>query len=274
MPGRILDNVWLDIFPINSQAAERLGYPTQKPEALLERIIQASSSPGDVVLDPFAGCGTTIAAAQRLDRQWIGIDITHLSIALLKNRLKDQFGIKPKADYAVIGEPGSLDGARELARYNRFQFEWWALSLVQARPTGALPGSRRGKKGADQGVDGVITFIDEANVKPKRALVQVKSGKVSSRDIRDLVGAVEREEAAMGVFITLEAPTREMVTEALSAGVYHSEAFGREFPRIQLLTVEELLDETNAVQMPMQRATFKQAARDRGPQATQPPLPL
>lgn len=263
-----LQDVWIDIDPLNSQAKERLGYPTQKPVALLERIIEASSNPGDVVLDPFAGCGTAMHAAQKLGRRWIGIDITHLSISLLVSRMNNAFQLKPRVDYDVIGEPVSADGARQLAEDNRHQFEWWALSLVQAKPTGGESGSKRGKKGADRGIDGVITFIDEASAQPKRILVQVKSGNVNSGLIRDLVGTVEREKAALGVFITLAPPSGPMVKEALSAGVYHSEAWGRDYPRIQILTIEELLSGQAGVQMPMQRTTFKQAEpeRDPGPQ--------
>ncbi|MBN2471364.1 MAG: restriction endonuclease [Anaerolineae bacterium] len=269
MKGIPTQDIWSDIPPLMGSSAERLGYPTQKPVALLERIIEASSNPGDVVLDPFCGCGTAIAAAQKLGRQWIGIDVTHLSISLQKYRLENAFKLKPKVDYDVIGEPVSADGARQLAQDNRHQFEWWALSLVQAKPTGGEAGSKRGKKGADRGIDGVITFIDEASAKAKRILVQVKSGKVGSGLVRDLVGTVEREQAAMGVFITLEPPSGPMVKEALSAGVYHSEHFGRDYPRIQILTIEDLLSGQAGVQMPLQRTTFKQAEPEPEPGPTQ-----
>jgi site-specific DNA-methyltransferase (adenine-specific) len=168
-----------------------------------------------VVLDPFAGCGTTVAAAQKLGRQWIGIDITHLSIALLKYRLEQMF---PNIQMQIIGEPEDLGAARQLAQDDRYQFQWWALSLVRAKPLGGQDGSRQGKKGSDKGIDGVINFIDDATGKPKHVLVQVKSGHVKSGDIRDLVGTVQRENAAMGVFITLETPSRDMQTEAVSAG--------------------------------------------------------
>ncbi len=225
MPGVPLQDMWTDIAPISSQAAERLGYPTQKPLALLERIISASSNEGDWVLDPFCGCGTTIAAAQKLGRRWIGMDITHLSIALQKYRLEDMFG--DELSYRIIGEPESLGSARQLAREDRFQFQWWALSLINARPYGGEAGSKTGKKGADRGIDGIITFLDDNNNKPKRVIVQVKSGKVGSKDIRDLVGTVERENAAIGVFLTLEEPTRDMITEAVSAGYYESPGWAR-----------------------------------------------
>ncbi len=250
--GLPLQDVWDDIQALRSWHKELLGYPTQKPFALLERIIQASSNEGDVVLDPFCGCGTTIGAAQKLGRRWIGIDLTHLAVALIKYRLEDMF---PGVQFKVIGEPQSVPAARQLAQDNRFQFEWWALSLVQAKPTGAKGQSRRGKKGADKGIDGVINFIDEAKGKAKRVLVQVKSG-----DIRDLRGTVERENAAMGVFVTLEEPSRQMKTEAVTAGYYHSPGWEKDYPRIQILTIGELLNRAK-VDMPPQYGTFKQAPK-------------
>jgi len=260
LPGTPLQDVWTDIKTMHNLSSERLGYPTQKPLELLERIVQASSNPGDVVLDPFCGCGTAIAAAHKLDRRWIGIDITHLSVALQKYRLLDMFGIEPGEGYTVIGEPRTVDGARQLAQDDRFQFQFWALSLVQARPLGGTVGGRSGKRGPDRGIDGVITFIDDNSGKPKRVIVQVKSGKVSSRDIRDLVGTVEREKAAIGVFITLEPPSRDMETEAVSAGYYESPGWGQSYPRIQIMTIADLLD-GQKVDMPPSFGTFKQAER-------------
>ncbi len=253
-------DVWTTIDPINAQAAERLGYPTQKPVALLERIIQASSNPGDVVLDPFCGCGTTIAAAQRLGRTWIGIDVTHLAIALQKYRLKDSFGLVEGKDYKVIGEPTDLQGARKLAHDDRYQFQWWALSLIKARPLGGEAGTKEGKKGSDRGVDGVITFLDDPSARAKRLLVQVKSGKVKSGDIRDLRGVLDREQAEMGAFITLDEPTPEMLAEAASTGVYRSPTWQRDYPRLQVLSVAALLG-GGEVKMPPAATTFKQAAK-------------
>jgi site-specific DNA-methyltransferase (adenine-specific) len=237
---------------------ERLDYPTQKPVALLERIISASSNPGDIVLDPFCGCGTAIAAAQKLGRSWLGIDITHLSIALQKYRLKDMFNLDAGKDYAVIGEPEDVASARQLAADDRYQFQWWALSLLRAKPLGGQEGSKQGKKGSDKGIDGVINFLDDNSGKPKRVLVQVKSGKVKSGDIRDLVGTLQREQAAMGIFLTLEPPSRDMITEAVIAGFYHSDGWHTDFPRLQIITVEELLH-GKTVKMPPAYGTFKQA---------------
>jgi site-specific DNA-methyltransferase (adenine-specific) len=262
-PGETVQNIWDDIGPISAQAAERLGYPTQKPVALLERIIQASSNPGDVVLDPFSGCGTCISAAQKLERKWIGIDITHLAIAMHKNRLKGNFGLEPKRDYQVIGEPEDLAGARQLARDDRYQFQWWALSLIKARPLGGSDNSREGKKGSDRGIDGYINFLDDAKGNLKRAVVQVKSGHVNSSHIRDLKGTLEREQAQIGIYITLEPPTREMVTEAASAGFYHSDLWNKDYPRLQLLSVEELFAGADAKvpPTPENAAAFKKAEK-------------
>lgn len=260
MAGVSVQSIWDDIQPVGGQTSERLGYPTQKPLALLERIIQASSRPGDVVLDPFCGCGTAICAAQKLGRPWIGIDITHLSIALQKYRLKDMFGLVEKQDYEVRGEPEDLPSARQLASDDRYQFQWWALSLVRARPVGADPAGKQGKKGKDQGIDGIITFIDDLSHKPKRIIVQVKSGKVKSGDIRDLRGAVEREGAAIGLFITLETPSKDMISEAVTAGFYHSPGWAQNYPRLQILTIADLLNGAE-IKMPPATITFKQAQK-------------
>ncbi len=253
--GRTVTNLWDDIFQTSEK--EALGYPTQKPLALLERIIQASSNPGDVVLDPFCGCGTTVAAAQKLGRRWIGIDITHLAIALQKYRLQEMF---PDAQFDVIGEPQDLGAAKQLAADDKYQFQWWALSLIKARPLGGEAGSKTGKKGADQGIDGVITFIDDASGKPKRVLVQVKGGGVGSATVRDLRGTVEREQAAIGVLITLEPATAPMVKEAATAGFYESPGWHQKYPRLQILTIEQLLRGAQ-VQMPPAYGTFKQAQK-------------
>lgn len=265
LQGVAVSDIWEDIDKINPAGNERLGYPTQKPVALLERILSASSNPGDVVLDPFCGCGTTIAAAQKLERRWIGMDITHLSIALMKYRLKDAFGLVEKRDYDVKGEPEDLLSARQLAQDDRYQFQWWALSLVRAQPVGGEAGGekREGKKGSDKGIDGVIRFLDDATGKPKRAIVQVKSGKVKAGDVRDLRGVVEREQAAIGVFITLEPASKDMLAEAAGAGFYHSPGWNRDYPRLQVLTIADLFN-GQEVKMPMTATTFKQAGKEQG----------
>lgn len=251
--GSIITNIWADINSLHSSDSERLNYPTQKPLALLERIIQASSNSGDIVLDPFCGCGTAIAAAEKLGRNWLGIDITHLAISLNKIRMKDMF---PDIKFKVIGEPTSIDGARQLASEDRYQFQFWALPFVNAQPLGAQAGSKEGKKGSDKGIDGVIRFKDDETSKVKRALVQVKSGHVKSGDIRDLIGTVENEKAEMGVFITLEPATSEMKAAAIKAGYYES-IWGK-FPKIQILTIEELLNRAE-VKMPPTKVSYKKA---------------
>ena len=256
MPGVSLQDWWGDIKPIGSRARERLGYPTQKPESLLERIINASSNEGDIVLDPFCGCGTATAAAERLKRRWIGIDITHLAITLIRHRLNDAFGGKLR-QYQVIGVPEDLAGAAALAQENRYQFEWWALGLVDARPAGDK------RKGADSGVDGYINFFDDNSGKAKRIVVQVKSGHVERSQIATLNSDREREKAEIGLFITLERPTNPMAQEALSAGFYEPEHFSNHrFPRVQILTIEGLLEGVEA-QYPRfaPRATFRRAPR-------------
>jgi adenine specific DNA methylase Mod len=229
--GKPTGDVWTDIFPINSQAQERLGYPTQKPLALLERIIQVSSDQGAVVLDPFCGCGTTIHAAQKLDRQWVGIDVTNLAISLIEKRLTDAF---PGIKFEVHGTPKDLDGARELAAQDKYQFQWWAVSLVKAVPFGGK------KKGADTGIDGFIYFKPDARTTEK-AIVSVKGGEnISVAMVRDLAHVVKREKAQIGVFITLAEPTRPMLTEAVKEGFYET-LYGK-YPCIQILTIQELLD--------------------------------
>ena len=250
--GKPLADVWTDIAPLNSQARERLGYPTQKPVALLERIIELSSKPGDLVLDPFCGCGTTIDAAQRLERSWTGIDITYLAISLIKSRLLDSYG--DSAAYRVIGEPTALTDAQELARDDPYQFQWWALGLVDARPV-------EQKKGADRGIDGRLYFQDDAAGHTKQAIFSVKAGHVTVSYVRDLVGVLDREKAAIGVLISMEEPTQPMKTEAASAGFYEWAWTGWKFPRVQLLTVAELLDGRRVDMPPIRQVstTFKRA---------------
>jgi DNA modification methylase len=235
--GRPLGDVWTDIPPLNSQAAERLGYPTQKPEALLERIIETSSNPGDIVLDPFCGCGTAIAVAERLERRWIGIDVTFLATHLIKSRLADEFG--DSLDVKVIGEPTTVSEAEELSREDPFQFELWALSKVNARNSDK-------RKGADHGVDGRYLFHEIPGGKTRQVIISVKSGRIGPHHVRELRGVIEREDAEIGVLITMQEPTSAMRAEATSAGTYRSGSEGvgtwGDHPRIQLLTIRQLLD--------------------------------
>ncbi len=240
--GAPVQDVITDIPPINSQAAERLGYPTQKPLALLERIIAASSNPGDLVLDPFCGCGTAVAAAEKLGRQWVGIDITPLAITLIRKRMMEHFpdAYPDPKSIPVHGLPEDVAGARMLAIQDRYAFEQWALQLLGAAPAG---GGERKKRGADRGIDGIVTWLDGRD-KLQRCLISVKSGHVTVSQVRDLVGTVQREGAAMGVLITLESPTGPMLREAAGAGRYSPEGLVllKDFPRIQVLTVDQLLE--------------------------------
>ena len=267
MSGVPVQNLWADLPPLNNRSKEMLGYPTQKPEALLERILKASSNEGDLVLDPFCGCGTTIQVAQRLNRRWIGIDITHLAIGLIKKRLSDAFGEEIRGTYEVIGEPKDVAGAAALAEQDKYQFQWWALGLVGARPA-------EQKKGADRGIDGRLYFHDNTKGDSKQILFSVKAGGVTVSQIRDLRGTLEREKAEIGVFLCFEAPTRPMLKEAAEAGFYKSPD-GTSYPRMQIFTVEQLLL-GKQVEYPRYARdnTFKQAPRSRAAAAENMDLPL
>jgi DNA modification methylase len=256
MKGMPVQNLWDDISVINNRSKEKLGYPTQKPETLLERIIKTSSNESDLVLDPFCGCGTTVNVAERLHRRWIGIDITHLAVSLIRTRLQDTFA-SDLSPFEVIGEPKDVASAEALANeglHGRYQFQWWAVGLVGGRP------AQDKKKGKDTGIDGFAYFFDDNSGAAKKIIIQVKSGNVKSGDIRDLKGVLEREKAQIGAFITLKPATRDMKTEAVSAGYYESPHFGN-FPKLQILTIEELLHGANLLYPRGAGATFKRAER-------------
>jgi DNA modification methylase len=250
MQGIAIGDVWNDIPPINSQAQERLGYPTQKPLALLERIIAASSNEGDVVLDPFCGCGTAVHAAQKLGRKWIGIDITCLAIRLVEGRLKkafpEAFGEEGKRlQFEVIGLPKDLESARDLARRDKYQFQWWAVGIIDE----AQPWQGK-KKGADTGIDGIRYFRDLDRKEFHTILISVKGGEnVGSAMVKDLIATLARDKADIGLFITLAAPTKAMLTEAAAAGFYESPT-GKKYARLQLLTIEGLLNKTQRAEYP------------------------
>lgn len=240
MPGIGLQNDWADIKP--PAGNELLGYPTQKPLALLERIISASSREGDVVLDPFCGCGTAVHAAQKLKRKWIGIDITHLAVSLIEKRLSDAFGKRCK--YAVHGTPQDVEAARDLARRDKYQFQYWAVSLVGAQP------SQGRKKGADAGVDGLKFFRDLSKKEVHKLVVSVKGGEnLKADDVRALMAVREREGAEIALFISLEEPTKGMTKDAATAGFYEC-ANGRKVPRVQLLTIAGLLSGSQRAEHP------------------------
>ena len=253
--GMPMQDVWTNVESLRSWHTERLGYPTQKPESLLERMIKASSNEGDIVLDPFCGCGTAIIAAQKLNRRWIGIDITHLAVNLIKVRLADTFGPKIAQTYKVIGEPRDLESARALAAANKYQFQYWALGLVGARPM-------EERKGADKGIDGRL-YMTDANSETRSIIISVKGGHVTASQVRDLRGVVEREDAAIGVFITLEEPTAPMKSEAAEAGFFQTKSVAASrHARLQILTIEELLA-GRKIDMPAAQdlRSFKQAPK-------------
>lgn len=259
MPGVPLQNIWTDIPPVNPQAIERLGYPTQKPEALLERIIQASTNEGDIVLDPFCGCGTTVTVAEHLKRRWIGIDITYLAINLIKRRLHDTFSSEELAPFEVIGVPADATSAAALAEENRHQFEWWALDMVEATP------AQDKKKGADRGVDGILYFQEKDDGPYHKIIVQVKSGKVNAATVRELEGTRKQEKAKIAALLTLQPPTRPMREAAAAAEFYKPEMFPElRFPHLQILTIADLFA-GKQLEYPrwVPPKTFKKAARRR-----------
>ena len=262
MPGLAVQSMITDIPPLSAQSAEKLGYPTQKPVALLERIISASSNKNDVVLDPFCGCGTSIHAAQKLGRQWIGIDVTYLAINLIKRRLKDAFG--EEIQFEERGQPTDFGSANELAGLDKWQFQQWALSLIDARPRTEGEG-----KGADRGVDGMLYFY-ETKDKREKILVQVKGGGVQRNDVATLLGDVNNQKFVAGILITLEKPTKPMREEAADAGRYTSKFWhDKYYPKIQILTIEGLLDGTERVEAPPQLNPFAKAQREAKPEKQQ-----
>lgn len=238
--GVPISDFWDDIDLINSMGNESLGYQTQKPLLLLDRIVQASSNPGDIVLDPFCGCGTAIHAAQKNNRNWIGIDITHLAISLIERRLHEAF---PDIIYKVHGTPKDFDGSRDLALRDKYEFQYWACSLIGAQPYQGK------KKGADTGIDGIIFFQDEVNT-AKKIIVSVKGGEHVTRTmISDLKNSVDREKAQIGILLSLIPPTGPMEKEAVSAGYYES-PIGKSYPKIQILTIPDLLSGSKTPQYP------------------------
>jgi site-specific DNA-methyltransferase (adenine-specific) len=257
MSGTLVKDIWYDIEHLHGSSREYMGYQTQKPEALLERIIRAGSHEGDIVLDPFCGCGTAVAVAERLKRRWIGIDVTYLAIDLIRKRLQDSFK-NELAPYEEIGIPRDVPSAERLFKINPYQFECWALASVGAR-------SARDKRGADRGIDGIMNLRDEYNGEYKKIILQVKGGQVGVSQVRDLKGVLEREKAEIGVFLTLRKPTRQMREEAAAAGSFIDQGFPEQrFPHLQILTIEEIFA-GKQINLPTWWSpdTFKKAARRR-----------
>ena len=255
MSGVSICDDWGDIPSIQAQSKERLGYPTQKPEALLERIIQASSNEGDVILDAYCGCGTTVAVAQRLNRNWIGIDITYQSIAVILKRVKEKFGAEVADAIKLSGIPKDMESARALALKKddrlRKEFEKWAV-LTYTNNQAAI----NEKKGADKGIDGVA-YIITGNHSSEKVVFQVKSGKVGRGDIAKLRGDQAREQAVMAFLITLNDPTKDMLDEALAAGIYHYPLLHRDYPCIQIVTIRDMLEQKQLFDFPHKHDVLK-----------------
>jgi site-specific DNA-methyltransferase (adenine-specific) len=250
MPGQAIPDLWDDVYAINPQSKELLGYPTQKPQALLERIIQASSNEGDVVMDPFCGCGTAVAAAEKLGRSWIGIDITHLAISLIKKRLRDHF---PNVEFTTVGEPESVEAARELFKQSAFQFEAWAVSLLGGQPF-------KSKGGGDTGIDGLLYFKDYQG-KYYKIIIEVKGGGYQPKDVRALESVLSREGAPMGILLALEAPTPGMLSHAASLGKWNMPDGAKEYPVLQIFTIQDYY-EGKRPELPETGETLKKAKRE------------
>lgn len=270
MKGNVLQEIWIDINALSSQAKERLGYPTQKPEALLERIIKASSNENDVILDAFCGCGTTIAVAQKLNRNWIGIDITYQSISLILKRLEDSFGKGVLDLINLNGIPKDMESASALALKKddrtRKEFEKWAvLTYTNNRAT------INDKKGADKGIDG-IAFFDSGKDHPEKIIIQVKSGKVKSGDIRDLQGTMTLNEATLGIFITLNEPTKDMIKTAKEAGIYQSKFMSNPVDKITIITIKEIIEEQKRLDIRLVLEVLKSAEKQQEINDSQLPI--
>ncbi|BAZ81023.1 DNA methyltransferase [Sphaerospermopsis kisseleviana CS-549] len=262
----VLQDIWTDIsFPPTTK--ERLGYPTQKPEALLERIIKASSNENDIVLDAYCGCGTTVAVSQKLDRQWIGIDITYQSISLVLKRLEDSFGKGVLDTIKLHGIPKDIESAIALANKKddrtRKEFEKWAI-LTYTNNRGII----NIKKGSDQGVDGIVYFYGDKGDQEK-IILQVKSGKVKSGDIRDLLGTMTLENARIAIFITLEDPTKDMLKTAKSAGFYQNKLMPHSCDKIQIVTVQDIIENKQRLTMTLAYEVLKSAEKQKEVKASQ-----
>lgn len=252
LEGETVDSLWDDIPPINSMARERLGYPTQKPLALLERIIEASSESGAIVLDPFAGCGTAIDAAEKLERRWIGIDITTIAVDLIDARLRHTYGESIRRTFETRGIPQDMAGAQALFRYSPFEFERWCVMLLDGQPNE--------KQAGDKGIDGVLRFLLDVKGNSERILISVKGGSTGPAHVRDLGGTIVTQKAAMGVFVCLRKPTKGMIDEANHSGVYTHPTDKKQYPRVQIITVEQLLNEVHP-KLPVTLLPYLQAQR-------------
>jgi hypothetical protein len=257
--GVLPNDWWIDIQALNPSAKERLGYPTQKPESLLERIIKASSNENDIVLDAYCGCGTTVVVCQKLDRQWIGIDITYQSISLILKRLKETCGEGVLQTIKLDGIPKDIEGAIALANKaddrTRKEFEKWAI-LTYTNNRAMI----NTKKGADKGVDGIVSF-DGDKGESEKVIFQVKSGKVKSGDIRDLLGTMTLENASIAIFITLENPTKDMLKTAKSAGFYQNKFMTHSCDKVQIITIQDIIENKQKLNIPLINEVLKSAEK-------------
>ena len=251
MKGVPIQSLWADIFPINSQSKERLGYPTQKPKELLERIIQSSTDKGDVVLDGFCGCGTTIDASEGLGRKWIGIDVSPIAISLMKRRLRDTYG-EDVSKYDIRGIPTTEKSAIQLWKQNPFAFQdWWVMEYEVMSMT-------EGKKGADKGLDG-LGLYDIGDGKTIKVGFQVKGGKnVQSKDIDALMGSMKKFDCELGVFLSTATPTKPMLETITNEGFVELETTKQKFPRLQIQTLHQFFS-NERVRLPSENITFKKA---------------
>ncbi|MDO7881198.1 DNA methyltransferase [Salinibacterium soli] len=255
--GVPVQSLWDDIPNLQAASAEALGYPTQKPLALLERIIETSTKPGDVVLDPFCGCGTTVDAAQKLGRRWVGIDITYIAIDLIVKRLLHTYGPGIVKTFDIDGIPRDTAGAQALFNRNPFDFERWAVSQLNAQPNE--------KQVGDKGIDGVARFLLGGKNEFGRILVSVKGGKqLNPAMVRDLRGTIERQKAELGVLITQTDPTAGMIDEVNHSGSYTHPASGQIYPRLQIITTAELMSGKRP-QLPPTVLPYIAASRSAGP---------
>ena len=272
MEGVAIQSIINDISPLSAQSAEKLGYPTQKPESLLERIIKASSNEGDIILDAYCGCGTTIAVAEKLNRSWIGVDITYQSISLILKRLEDSFGKNSIENIQLNGIPKDMESAVALANKaddrTRKEFEKWAV-LTYSNNRAVI----NAKKGADKGIDAVAYFQGEKD-NTEKIIFQVKSGKVKSGDIRDLQGTMTLQQAAIGIFITLQPATKDMIQTAKMAGIYQSPFMSQLVDKIQIVTIQEILEEKKRIDIRLMFEVLKSAEKQRETQGTQISLEL
>ncbi|MCZ8119997.1 MAG: DNA methyltransferase [Microcystis sp. LE18-22.4A] len=267
----VIQDIWTDII-FAPTTKERLGYPTQKPEALLERIIKASSNKGDIILDAYCGCGTTIAVAERLERNWIGIDITYQSISLMLKRLEDSFGKNVLDKIELNGIPKDLESAKALATKpddrTRKEFEKWAV-LTYSNNRAVI----NDKKGADKGVDAIAYFQGDKDNREK-IIFQVKSGNIKSGDIRDLQGTMTLQGAALGIFITLKPPSKDMVQTAKSAGIYRGRYMSQSVDKIEIVTVQEILEQKKRLDVILTFEVLKAAEKQRETQGQQMSLDI